>query len=211
MSDRTVFHRHPERGSHDPATVAAILDAALTCNIGFVREGRPVVIPTIHARVDDVVYIHGGVAAGNLRELRQGIDVCLAVTLVDGIVAARSLFNHSMNYRSAVVFGTARLVTEPEEREVALRAITEHVLPGRWDDARHPSAAEDRQTMILAISIEEASAKTRIGPVVDDEEDMELDVWAGVIPLSLAAGDPEPDVHLDPAIPMPTYIKEYRP
>jgi len=211
MTRRSDLHRHPERGSHDRETIDAILDEALTCTFGFVRDGRPVVLPTIHARVDDVIYIHGAVAAGNLRELRDGIDVCLTVTLVDGIVAARSLFNHSMNFRSAVVFGTPRLVTDPDERDVSLRAIAEHVLPGRWDEARQPSRAEDRQTMILAISIDDASAKMRSGPPVDDDEDMGLDVWAGVIPLSVVAGEPQPDPALAPGIDLPGSIRDYQP
>lgn len=193
---------------YDREAINAILDAALICHLGFVRDGLPVVIPTIHARVGDTLYVHGSKASGNLRKLADGVDVCVAMTVVDGIVAARSLFEHSMNYRSAVVFGRSRLVEAAEERHLALRAITEHVLPGRWDDARRPSRAEDRQTSIVAIGIDEASAKVRDGFPEDADEDLALGVWAGVVPLRLAFGEPIADPGLDRGIPLPEYIRD---
>lgn len=204
---RTGFKRHPERGSLDRELVHEIVDAAPICHFGFVRDGHPVVLPTIHGRVGDTVYIHGSKAAGNLRALREGLEVCLTVTLVDGVKAARSLFEHSMQYRSAVVFGTGRLVESPEERLVAFEAITEHVLPGRWDDARQPSRPEDRQTTIIAIDIEEASAKVNTGYPDDEDEDRDLDVWAGVIPMRLVYGEPDPVPDLRQDIEVPDYIR----
>ena len=211
MADRTRPHRLTDLVHHDRATIDAILDEALTCHVGFVRDGHPVVIPTIHARIGDTLYLHGSVAAGNLREMRDGIEVCLTATIVDGIVAARSLFNSSMNYRSVVVFGRARPVTDPGERTGALRAISEHVLPGRWDDARHASRSEDLKTMIVAIAMEEASAKVSVGPSDDDDEDLALSIWAGVIPLETIAGVPVADPHLRADIATPDYIARYRP
>ncbi len=207
MSDRTVFRRLVEKGSHDRAVVNDIIDEALICHFAFLREGLPVVLPTIHARIGDTIYIHGSKASGNLRSLAAGVDVCLTATLVDGLVAARSLFEHSMRYRSAVVFGRTRVVDDIKEREVAFRALTEHVIPGRWDDARRPTPVEDRQTIIIAIPIEEASAKVSQGWPDDGEEDLDLDVWAGVIPISLSYGPPQPDPRLPPGVEVPDYIR----
>lgn len=211
MTDRTTGRRQQDLYDYDRATVHAIVDAAMVCHLGFIRDGYPVVIPTIHGRIGDTLYVHGSVASGNLSELSGGIEACVTVTIVDGIVAARSLFNSSMNYRSAVIFGTARTVTDSGERRAALRAITENVLPGRWDDARQASPQEDRQTRIIAIGIEQASAKISSSPPEDEEADLVLDVWAGVIPVSLVAGVPEPDPGLRPGIEMPDYVAEYRP
>lgn len=211
MPERSRVRRLPERARYDRETVHAILDDALICHVGFTREDGPVVIPTFCGRVGDTLYLHGSVASGNLRALREGIDVCVTVTIVDGIVAARSLFHHSMNYRSAVVFGHTRLVEDPTERDAAFRAITEHVLPGRWDQARRPSPTEDRQTMIIGIDIDEASAKVRTGGGGDEPEDLDLDVWAGVIPLSLVPGEPIPDPDLAPGIDVPDYIRTWKP
>jgi hypothetical protein len=204
---RTGFKRHPERGSHDRDLVHQIVDASPICHFGFVRDGHPVVLPTIHGRVGDTIYIHGSKAAGNLRALEEGLEVSVAVTIVDGIKSARSLFEHSMQYRSAVIFGKGRLVEEPEERLLAFEAITEHVLPGRWDDARHPSRPEDRQTAIIAIEVEEASAKVNFGYPEDEDEDRDLDVWAGVIPMRLVYGEPEPVPDLREGIELPDYIR----
>ena len=215
MNDKTDSRikgkRLHELYDYDRATVHEILDRALICNVGLVRDGYPVVIPTIHGRIGDTVYIHGSIAAGNLKDLRRGIDACLTVTIVDGVVAARSLFNSSMNYRSAVVYGTARAVEDSEERDAALRAITEHVLPGRWDDARHASQSEDRQTLIIAIPIEQASAKISADLPEDEDADMDLDYWAGVIPVALGAGVPQSDPQLRPDIEIPDYIANYQP
>ena len=208
MSERTRLRRLPDKGSHDRAVINEILDEALICHFGFVRDGYPVVLPTIHARVGEILYIHGSKAAGNLRTLKEGIEVCLTVTIVDGIVAARSLFEHSMHYRSAVLFGKGRLVDGPEERITAFRAITERIIPGRWDDARQPSPAEDRQTTIIAIKIDEASAKIGDGWPDDPDEDLDLGVWAGVIPIAVSYGQPIPDPRLDSAIGLPDYISK---
>ena len=211
MSDRIKGRRLPDLYDYDRATVHNIIDRAMICHVGLVRHGCPVVIPTIHGRIGDTLYIHGSIAAGNLDDLRRGVDACVTVTIVDGIVVARSLFNSSMNYRSAVIFGTSRAVEDPAERDAALRAITEHVLPGRWDDARHASGPEDRQTRIIAISIDEASAKISSGPPQDEEADMDLEVWAGVIPVAAVAGPPQPDAQLRSDIPLPDYIEGYQP
>ena len=208
MSERTRLRRLPEKGSHDRALINEILDEALICHFGFVRDGYPVVLPTVHARMGEIVYIHGSKAAGNLRTMKEEVEACLTVTIVDGIVAARSLFEHSMHYRSAVLFGKSRLVDDPDERIVAFRAITEHIIPGRWDDARQPSPAEDRQTTIIAIKIDEASAKVSDGWPDDPDEDLDLGVWAGVIPITVSYGRPIPDPRLDSAIGLPDYIRK---
>ena len=186
---RSEVRRLPERGVYDTEAIYSILDEALICHLGFATDSGPVVIPTIHARVGDTLYLHGSHASRMMRSIPEN-EVCVTVTIVDGIVAARSAFHHSMNYRSAVVFGTPRVVDDPEERMIAFEAVTEHVLPGRWAEARWPNEKEDKGTKLLALSIDDASAKVRTGPPVDDDEDMDLDVWAGVIPLSVTAGDP---------------------
>lgn len=210
MADRTTVKRLPDRGAYDRETIDAILAEGLICHVGFVQDGYPVVIPTIHARVGDTLYLHGSAASRMLRNLRDEPEVCVTVTIVDGVVAARSLFNHSMNYRSVVVFGTAREVTDPEERTVALKAVADHILPGRWDDARLPNRNEDKATLLIAVSLDEVSAKVRTGPPNDDEEDYDLEVWAGVIPLSQLAGPPEADPLLASHIPVPSYVTGYR-
>lgn len=207
-SKRSTVRRLPERGAYDTKTIHAILDEALICHVGFATEDGPAVIPTIHARVGNTLYLHGSPAS---RMLRSTVDepVCVVATIVDGIVAARSTFHHSLNYRSVVVFGTARLVTDDEERDVAFRAVTEHVLPGRWEEARKPNPKEDKGTRLLAVEIDEASAKVRSGPPGDDEEDMGLGIWAGVIPLSMVPGDPEPAPDLEDGIPVPPSVDTY--
>ena len=206
MSDRTRIRRLPERGSNDPGLIWSIVDASPICHFGFVRNGYPVVIPTIHARVGETIYVHGSRASGNLRELKGGVDVCLTVTHLDGIIAARSLFHSSMRYRSAVLFGRSREVEDPDERSVAFEAITEHLIPGRWAEARQPSPLEDRQTIIIAIDVDEASAKVNDGWPVDEEDDYDLDVWAGVIPVSLRYGSPLADPRLSEGIAVPPHI-----
>jgi nitroimidazol reductase NimA-like FMN-containing flavoprotein (pyridoxamine 5'-phosphate oxidase superfamily) len=182
---RTKVKRHPERGDYDRPTIDAILDEALICHVGFVLDDQPYVIPTIHARDGDTLYLHGSPASRMLRNLAQGVDVCVTVTLLDGLVLARSVYNHSMNYRSVVVLGRALEVTEPEEKLHGMQRVVEHIVPGRWDDARQPTAKEIKGTTILALSLEEASAKIRTGPPKDFDEDLALDVWAGLIPLQL--------------------------
>src|SRR3954468_10891127 len=190
-TDRTRVRRHPERGAYEREPIDAILDEALICHVGFVVDGQPFVIPTIHARIGDVLYLHGSPASRMLRTLRDGVDVCVTATLLDGIVLARSVYNHSMNYRSAVVLGRAREVTDAAEKLRALEAVVEHMVPGRWSDARQPTQGELDGTTVLALALDEASAKVRSGPSNDFDRDTELPVWAGVVPLRLAAGGAE--------------------
>lgn len=184
--------RIPARGRYDKETVFEILDAARVGHVGFVVEGRPFVIPTLYGRKDDILYLHGATTSRMLQQLEQGIPVCLTVTHEDGLVLARSVFHHSMNYRSAMVFGTARMVAGEDKME-ALRVITERMLPGRWDETRLPNAKELKATTVLALEIETASAKVRSGPPKDDAEDYELPVWAGVLPMLRTYGPPEAD------------------
>lgn len=192
-SERTRVRREPERGLYDRAAIDAILDEGLVCHLGFVHDGQPFVIPTLYGRAGDELYVHGSSASRMLRTLDSGVDACLTVTLVDGIVLARSIFNHSINYRSVVVLGRATAVAEPEEKLRALEAFSDRLLPGRWADVRPPTATELKATAILRMPLDEASAKMRTGPPKDDEGDLDWPVWAGVIPLSLAAGEPVPD------------------
>lgn len=205
----TTLRRLPQRGHFDFETVAAILDEALFAHVGFVADGQPFVIPTLYARVGRTLYVHGSAASRMLRTLSAGVPVCVTVSLIDGLVLARSAFHHSANYRSVVVLGTARTVDDPEERLVALRAISDHVLPGRWDDVREPSEKELRATSVLALPIEEASAKVRSGPPGDDEDDYARDCWAGVLPLRLTADTPIPDPRLREGIAVPAAIERY--
>ena len=192
MSDRRTVAPHlrvkrePHRGAYDRETIDAILDEALLCHLGFQVEGRPTVIPTLHARVGDRLYVHGSAASRMLRHAASGMPMCATVTLFDGLVLARSVFNHSVNYRSVVVFGTATLVDDAEKRE-ALRALTEQLAPGRWDEARQPTAKELKATSILSLPLDEASAKVRTGAEEDEPEDLDLPVWAGLVPVHLAA------------------------
>lgn len=188
-SKRTTVKRIPNRGHYDRETINGILDEAIICHVGFAVDGQPYVIPTGFARVDDVIYIHGSAASRMLRELSKGIDVCVTVTILDGLVLARSAFHHSMNYRSVVVLGNAELVTDETEKMAALEALTDHFVPHRWRDVRPPTPLEMKATGVLKLDITEASAKIRTGPPVDDEDDYALDVWAGVIPISLARGE----------------------
>jgi nitroimidazol reductase NimA-like FMN-containing flavoprotein (pyridoxamine 5'-phosphate oxidase superfamily) len=209
-SARTRVRRVPENARYDRATVDAILDAAFVCHLGFVHEEQPFVIPTLHARVGDHVYVHGSAAARSLRAIGGGIDACLTVTLLDGIVLARSVFEHSMNYRSVVVLGRATSVTSSEEKRAALEAFTEKLLPGRWADARQPTSKELKATAVLRLPLDEASAKVRTGPPDDgDTPDAELDVWAGEIPLVMRALAPVPDPTLRSGIPVPAYARDY--
>jgi uncharacterized protein len=207
---RTQVHRHPERGDHDRATIDAILDEALICHVAFVDEnGGPRCLPTIHARVEDTVYLHGSTAARAWKALRAGAEVCLVATIVDALVLARSAFNHSMNYRSVVVYGVAREVTNPEELHTAATAITSHVAPGREDEARMPTEDEYNQTLLLAVPLDEASAKVRTGPPKDDAEDLELPIWAGLLPFVTSTGAPEPSPDLRPGLEVPSSVTGY--
>lgn len=210
-SPRTRVRRLPERGVYDRAEIDAVLDAGLVAHLGFVHDGQPFVIPTLHARVEDRVYVHGSAASRTLRALGTGIPACLTVTLLDGIVLARSVFEHSMNYRSVVVLGTAVPVDGPDEKRAALEALTERLLPGRWADARQPTAKELKATSILALPLDEASAKIRDGgPEDGDTPDADLDVWAGHLPLVVQALDPVPDPTLRDGIPIPPALRPYR-
>ena len=206
---RTTLRRLPARGHFDRATVNAILDEALVCHVGFVSDGQPFVIPTIHARVGDHVFVHGSAASRMLKTLQGGVPVCLTATLVDGLVLARSAFHHSMNYRSVVVLGDAEAVTDNGEKWDALHAIVEHVAPGRWSEVREPSAKELAGTLVLRLPIEEASAKVRTGPPLDDEEDYALECWAGVLPLRLTPGTPVPDPRMPEGRPLPASVTGY--
>jgi uncharacterized protein len=206
---RTTLHRLPKRASYDRETINSILDEALICHVGFVANGHPYVIPTGFARIGDDLYIHGSSASRMLRTLAGGIDVSVAVTLIDGLVLARSAFHHSMNYRSVVILGKAELVSDPEEKLTALEAFTEHIVPGRWADVRWPSDLELKATTVLRLPITEASAKIRTGDPVDDDEDYAMDVWAGVIPLGLKIGEPIADTKLHGDIRPSKYVIEY--
>jgi nitroimidazol reductase NimA-like FMN-containing flavoprotein (pyridoxamine 5'-phosphate oxidase superfamily) len=206
---RTTLRRLPARGHFDRATVNAILDEALVCHVGFVSEGQPFVIPTIHARVGDEVFVHGSAASRMLKTLQGGVPVCLTATLLDGLVLARSAFHHSMNYRSVVVLGDAQAVTDERERWDALHAIVEHVAPGRWSEVREPSAKELAATLVLRLPIEEASAKVRSGPPLDDEEDYALECWAGILPLRLTPGTPVPDPRMPAGRALPASVTRY--
>jgi nitroimidazol reductase NimA-like FMN-containing flavoprotein (pyridoxamine 5'-phosphate oxidase superfamily) len=204
---RTRVVREPQRAVYDRDALNHILDEALLCHVGFVAEGQPFVIPMSYGRDGDALYIHGSVASRMLRNLDQGVPVCITVTLVDGLVLARSVFNHSMNYRSVVILGTATLVDDPAEKLAALRAISEHILPNRWDDSRQPTEKELKVTSVLRLPITEFSAKVRVGPPVDDVEDYEFPTWAGVIPLEMNAGTPIPDERCQQEL--PAYLKNY--
>jgi uncharacterized protein len=207
---RTTLRRRPQRASYDRATVEAILDEGLFCHVGFTVDGQPYVIPTIHARAGEVVYIHGSAASRMLRSVRGGIPVCITVTLLDGLVLARSAFHHSVNYRSVVILGTATEVVDRTEKNGALRAIVEHVVPKRWDDVRWPNDQELKATTVLRVPLQEVSAKIRTGPPLDDEEDYQIPCWAGELPLRLVPQPPVPDSRLHSAIPPPGYVREYR-
>ena len=209
QTPRTTLKRLPQRGHYDRELINPILDEGFICHVGFAVDGQPVVIPTGYARVGDSLVIHGSQASRMLRTLGQGIDVCVTVTLIDGLVLARSAFHHSMNYRSVVVFGRATLIDERAEKLAALRALSDHMIPGRWEDVRQPSERELQQTTVLALPLEEASAKVRTGPPLDDEEDYELPIWAGVIPLRLVAEPPIGDTHLSSNSKVPKYAVKY--
>jgi uncharacterized protein len=210
-SDRVRLRRKRERGNYDRRVIDAILDEALIAHLGIVDEtGQPFVIPTLHARSGDVVYCHGSSASRTLRALASGAPACLTVSLIDGLVLARSAMHHSANYRSAMVIGVATSVEDPDEKRAALRAIVEHIVPGRWLEGRAPTESELKATSVLAIPIEEASAKVRSGPPLDDEEDYSLPAWAGVIPLSIETRSPEPDPRLAPGIAPPAHVSGYR-
>ena len=209
-NERIRVVREPHRGVYDRETIDKILDEGFVCHVGFTVEGQPYVIPTMYARVGDAIYFHGSAASRMLRSASAGIAVCITVTIADGLVLARSVFNHSMNYRSVVALGQATLVDTPEEKLAALHAFTEKILPGRWNDARQPNEKELKATSVLRLPLTEVSAKMRVGPVEDDAEDYALPVWAGIVPLHLQADAPLRDDRCDPAIPVPVYAAQYK-
>ena len=206
---RAQVKRLPQRASYDPQQVYDILDEGLVCHLGFVVEGQPFVIPTAYGRLADQLYIHGSPASRMLRTLDQGVEVCLTVTLLDGLVLARSAFHHSMNYRSVVLFGTATRVDDPSEKLTALKAFTDHVVRDRWAEVRPPTPQELAGTLVLALPIAEASAKVRTGPPIDAAEDYALPVWAGEIPLQVVAAPAIPDAQCSPDLSIPDYALNY--
>jgi nitroimidazol reductase NimA-like FMN-containing flavoprotein (pyridoxamine 5'-phosphate oxidase superfamily) len=208
-SARTRLVREADRAVYDRAAAYKILDEGFICHVGFVADGQPFVIPTSYGRVGDNLYIHGSAASRMLRRVDEGIPVCVTVTLLDGLVLARSIFNHSMNYRSVVILGQAVAIQDPEEKLAALRALSEHILPGRWAESRQPNEKELKATMALRVPIEEFSAKVRQGPVVDDADDYSFRTWAGVLPLPVIPGAPLRDERCDPGIPVPGYVSGY--
>ena len=208
-TSRTRVIREPHRGVYDRDAAYQILDQGFICHVGFTVDNQPFVIPTAYGRCVDNLYIHGSAASRMLRNLDQGIPVCVTVTLLDGLVLARSVFNHSMNYRSVVVLGRATAIEDREEKLTALRALAEHIIPGRWDDSRQPNEKELKATLVMRLPINEFSAKVRTGPPIDDEEDYSFPTWAGVIPLEMIARDPIPDERCDPNLPVPAYARKY--
>jgi uncharacterized protein len=206
---RTRLVREADRAVYDREAAYRILDEGFLCHVGFIADGQPFVIPTSYGRKDANLYIHGSAASRMLRQLKDGVPVCVTVTLLDGLVLARSVFNHSMNYRSVVVLGKATLVEDAEEKLEALRLLSEHILPGRWADARQPNERELKATSVLRLRIEEFSAKVRVGPPIDDEEDYSFPTWAGVVPLGMKAGEPIDDARLVAGRTVPDYARHY--
>jgi nitroimidazol reductase NimA-like FMN-containing flavoprotein (pyridoxamine 5'-phosphate oxidase superfamily) len=209
-TERTQVVREPQRGVYERDEIYKILDEGMVCHVGFAMDDQPYVIPTLYGRVGDAIYFHGSAASRMLRGLSGGASVCVTVTLTDGIVVARSIFNHSMNYRSVVALGRAMLVDESSEKLEALRALSEKILPGRWEDARKPNAQELKATSILRLPLTEVSAKVRTGPPMDDATDLPLPIWAGVIPLRMTADPPVSDKECSADIPVPDYATKYR-
>jgi hypothetical protein len=209
LTKRTEPRRIPDRGSRDGEAINQILDAGFLACIGFCVDGQPFVIPTLYGRDEEKLYLHGSAASRMLRELETGIPACVTVTLLDGLVLARSAFDHSMNYRSVVAFGTARRIADPGQKIKSLRIISEHLIAGRWEDVREPSEKELKATTVLEFSIEEASSKVRSGPPLDDESDYGLPVWAGVLPLEMKSQPPIPDDRLVKGVALPDYVRLY--
>jgi uncharacterized protein len=209
LTERTQLRRLPNRGSHETATIHEIFDAAFLAHVGFNVNGQPFVVPTLYGRDGDKLYLHGSAASRMLRQLETGVPACVTVSLVDGLVLARSAFHHSMNYRSVMAFGTARKIDDPAAKTRALHVIAEHLMEGRWRDVRGPNEKELKATAVLEFTIEEASAKIRTGPPLDDEEDYDLAVWAGILPLRQSTGTPVDDPRLKPGVEVPEYVRFY--
>ena len=207
---RTRINRHSERGRYSAADIYPIVDEALICHVGLIADGQPLVIPMIHARRGDTLYLHGAPASRLLQQAKSGIPLCVTVSLVDGIIFARAVFKHSLNFRSAVLFGTGRVVDDPDEKMRALEAVTEHIARGRWAEARWPTRKEMAATLVVAMDIECASAKVRTGGPLDDDEDLSLPVWAGVLPLTQISLAPIADPRAVSEQPLPDYVQNYR-
>jgi len=210
VTEKIKIKRLPKRGAYDLETIAKILDDSFVCHIGFVIDDQPFVIPTCYGRKEDKIFFHGSVGSRMLIHIKKGSGICLTVTNVDGIVLARSAFHHSINYRSVVIIGKTEEITDPAEKTNALKVITEHIIPGRWSDVRKPNEKELKQTSVFSMKIDEASAKVRVGGPVDEEDDMNLNVWAGVLPLKIIPGNPVRDSVLKENIYLPDYIKNYK-
>ena len=208
ISNRNRVKRISNNSDYSKETVHAIIDEALFCHLGIIHDGKPVVIPTIHARMGDHIVFHGS-NASRLLKISNNNEICVTITLLDGLVMARSLFNSSMNYRSAVIFGKGEIIKDHDERMAAFKSITDHIAPGRWDDARQPNNSELKQTSVVRMPIDEASAKISMGPPDDEDEDYALDYWAGVIPINQTYGEPESDPILQEGITIPDYLKNY--
>jgi nitroimidazol reductase NimA-like FMN-containing flavoprotein (pyridoxamine 5'-phosphate oxidase superfamily) len=206
---RTRVTREPQLAVYDREVAYRILDECFICHVGFTCEGQTFVIPTSYGRAGDNLYIHGSAVSRMLKQMKEGVPVCVTVTVLDGLVLARSVFNHSMNYRSVLILGTAIAVEDPEQKLAALRILSEHIIPGRWDDARLPNERELRATLVLKLPIEEFSAKVRTGPPIDDEDDYSFPTWAGVLPLSMGARTPVPDPRLDANHTLPGYLRDW--
>jgi nitroimidazol reductase NimA-like FMN-containing flavoprotein (pyridoxamine 5'-phosphate oxidase superfamily) len=210
VTERTTLKRAPRRGSFDRETIYRILDEAFVCHVGFTIDQRPVVIPTAYARVGDDLLIHGSTVSRMLITLAMEVDVCVTVTLIDGLVLARSAFDHSLNYRSVMIFGKAKVLIDRQEKVAALRAFTEQIIPRRWDEVRPPNVQELKATTVLVLPLQEVSAKIRTGAPIDNEQDYELDIWAGVIPLKLSVGEPIADERLKEGISIPPSVLNYK-
>jgi nitroimidazol reductase NimA-like FMN-containing flavoprotein (pyridoxamine 5'-phosphate oxidase superfamily) len=206
-TERTRVRRISDRGHYDQDTIFSIIDEAMICHVGFIQNNNPVVIPTIHARLGNTLYIHGSGASRMLKVISNQNNICVTISLIDGIVLARSAFHHSMNYRSVVIFGSGRKINDPKEKLNALKAVSDHLIPERWDDVRPPNQKELDATTVIAISLEEASAKIRTGPPSDDDDDYKLSVWAGVLPITLIKEELIPDPVLPDKIDIPNYLK----
>ncbi len=209
-TNRTKVNRVPKRAVYEKETIYKILDETFVCQVAFKIDGQVFIIPTAFGRKDDSIFIHGSNKSRMLNSIKSGEDICIGVTLIDGIVAARSIFHHSINYRSVIIFGEGKEIVDHEEKISALKIITEHILPGRWNDARQPNEKELEITSVFEFKIDEASAKIRTGPPVDEKEDYNLNVWAGVIPLEVKVGEPIKDVEMKKDILLPDYMKKYK-